>query len=498
MVRAAWMTALLLSVTAVTAACTASSAPDRAVVPGQRPVVLTMANALTDPEQLSSFTSEVSALTGGTVRIDVRSHWRPGQVGYESGLIADVRAGKADLGAVSSRALDSAGVLSMQALGAPLLITSYAAEEAVLASPVTSRLLGALGPAGLTGIGILPGDLFHPDGAAGPLVKPSDYAGRSIGIQQSSVADATLRALGAQPEAFPVGGTIGRFDGVVQAIRSIHGFQYDTSARFLTTNVVWWPRPLVLFGTEKALGKLTPAQRQELRQAAVAALPGSMRVVRGDEQEAAQDLCRAGGIIVETAAPGDLAALRAAVAPVYARLERDPATRSAIRAISAVVGGVTAEAPPSCARRAPAAAGRALLDGVYTKDTKFGDDPTDPSPAPENYGHWVFVLHGTHFAHTQQYRGACTWAYGTLNVTGSRIEMTYTDGGGIAPTGAENKPGEFFVFGWSLYRDTLRLTVIPGAVSPAGFVQLPWHRATATPSFSYFAKDCPPPADALG
>lgn len=498
MMRAAWMIALLLGATAVTAGCSASSAPDRAVVPGQQPVVLTMANALTDPEQLSAFIHEVSALTGGTVRIDVRSHWRPGQVGYESGLIADVQAGKADLGAVSSRALDSAGVLSMRALGAPLLITSYTAEEAVLASPVTSELLDALRPAGLTGIGILPGDLFHPDGAAGPLVGPSDYAGRSIGTQQSSVADATLWALGAQPEAFPVGGPVGRFDGVVQAIRSINGFQYGKSDRFLTTNVVWWPRTIVLFGTGKALGKLTPAQRQALRQAAVAALPDSMRAVRGGEQEAAQDLCRAGGVIMLTATRSDLADLRAAVAPVYAQLEQDPATRRAIRAISAVVGGLSPEAPPSCARHVPSSAGRSLIDGVYTKDTKFGDDPTDPSPVPENYGHWVFVLHGTHFAHTQQYLDACTWAYGTLNVTGSRIEMTYTDGGGIAPTGAENKPGEFFAFGWSLYRDTLRLTAVPGDVSPAGFMKQPWHRISATPSFSYFAKKCPPPADALG
>jgi len=496
--RTAWLTALLLGVAAVTASCNAGAAPDRAVVPGPRPVVLTMANALTDSEQVSTFVREASALTGGTVRIDVRSHWRPGQVGYESGLIADVRAGKADLGAVSSRAFDTVGVLSMRALDAPLLITSYAAEEAVLASPVAPRLLGALRRAGLTGIGILPGDLFRPDGAAGPLVKPSDYAGRSIGTQQSSVADATLRALGAQPERFPVAGTIGRFDGVVQPIRSIYGFQYDKVARFLTANVAVWPRPLVLFATGKALGKLTPVQRQALQEAAVAALPGSMRVVRADEQEAAQDLCRSGELIVETATPADLAALRAAVAPVYARLEQDPATRSAIRAISAVAGGVVPEAPPSCARHAPSPAGRAQLDGVYTMDTKFGDDPADPGVVPENYGHWVFVFHGTHFADTQQYQNACTWGFGKLSVTGARMEWTFTDGGGIAPTGALNKPGEFFVFGWSRYRDTLTLTPVPGKISPANFRLKPWHRISGTPSFSYLNKNCPPPPDALG
>ena len=112
------------------------------------------------------------------------------------------------------------------------------------------------------------------------------------------------------------------------------------------------------------------------------------------------------------------------------------------------------------------------LDGVYTMDTKFGDYPADPTVVPENYGHWVFVLRGTHFADTQQYKNACTWGYGKLNVTGARMEWTFTDGGGIAPSGAVNKPGEFFVFGWSLYRDTLTLTPVPGKISPAAWMRL--------------------------
>ena len=107
---------------------------------------------------------------------------------------------------VGSRAFGSAGVLSMRALDAPLLITSYAAEQAVLASPVAPKLLSALRPAGLTGIGILPGDLFRPDGAAGPLVKPSDYAGQRIGTQQSSVAGRRCKPSAPSRNGFPQGG----------------------------------------------------------------------------------------------------------------------------------------------------------------------------------------------------------------------------------------------------------------------------------------------------
>ena len=33
-----------------------------------------------------------------------------------------------------------------------------------------------------------------------------------------------------------------------------------------------------------------------------------------------------------------------------------------------------------------------------------------------------------------------------------------------------NYPGEFFVFGWSLYRDVLTLTAVPGETSPPSMV----------------------------
>src|SRR6516162_4114615 len=73
------------------------------------PVVLTLANPLGSSEEVDGFVGEVARLSGGTIRIDVRSRWRYGQVAFESGLIGDVRAGKADLAVAGSRAWDSVG-----------------------------------------------------------------------------------------------------------------------------------------------------------------------------------------------------------------------------------------------------------------------------------------------------------------------------------------------------------------------------------------------------
>jgi hypothetical protein len=69
------------------------------------------------------------------------------------------------------------------------------------------------------------------------------------------------------------------------------------------------------------------------------------------------------------------------------------------------------------------------------------------------------------FAITQQYKNACTWGYGRFRVNGQQTSWTFTDGGGIAPNLASNKPGEFSASAGAA-RDTLKLTSIKGAICP--------------------------------
>jgi hypothetical protein len=105
----------------------------------------------------------------------------------------------------------------------------------------------------------------------------------------------------------------------------------------------------------------------------------------------------------------------------------------------------------SCSDVAPTVAPLSRLDGVYRVTTTMKrDGRRDPDPVPENYGTWTYVFARGHFAITQEDKLACTWGYGTFKVTPDRVSWTFTDGGGITPNNATNKPGEFFVFGWSL------------------------------------------------
>jgi hypothetical protein len=78
-----------------------------------------------------------------------------------------------------------------------------------------------------------------------------------------------------------------------------------------------------------------------------------------------------------------------------------------------------------------------------------------------------------------------------------RMSWTFQDGGGIAPNNATNRPGEYFVYDFSTYRDTLTLTPVQGEIPP-NFLVHPWRLLTATPAYDQLSTRCPPPAQAQG
>ena len=489
----------LLAVLALIGGCAGPGLDKAGGTQARKPVVLTLANFLGDSGDLEGFAAEVRRLSAGAMRIDIESRWRQHQVDFETGLIGDVQAGKADLGAAGAEAWASAGVTSFQALDAPLLIDSYTLQARVLRSPLIGQMLGGLAAAGLAGIGVLPGTLRKPLGITRPLRSPSDYAGLTIGTQQSRVADATMRALGARPVWFGSEAPVAGLGGIEQQISQIQDTGYDQAGKYLTANVSLWPRPLVLFASRQTWAELTPAQRAILRQAVTADLTAETQVVRDNEQTDTAILCRR-GVRFLTATPADVAALRRAVRPVYHQLERDPQTRRYLQQIQAMRQEISPEPAPGCAQ-VPRLVGKAgPLDGVWQFTSTPADLRAIGTPqgdiVPENYGTYTIVIDRGRFAYTQEARRACTWGYGTFTVHGSHFEQLFADGGGIAPDDAVNKPGELFTFRWSLYRGVLTLSPVKDA-SPPNFLVKPWLKISTTPSARFLNSRCLPPAGAL-
>jgi TRAP-type C4-dicarboxylate transport system substrate-binding protein len=483
---------------ALVAGCRGSSSDKAGGQRAHAPRILKMADPVRDPLELEGFVKAVARLSGGTIRIQLRT-WRQGQAAYENGLIRDVRAGKADLGVAGSRAWDSVGVQEFRALHAPFLIDNYPLEETVVQSALVKQMLRDLQPLGLVGLGVLPGQMRRPFGTQHPLVEPADFADLTIAVQQSRVADETMRALGAKAVWVPTNRiNVKRFGAIETRVSTIDGFLYDAKGDYLSANVDLWPRPLVVFANRGAFDSLSSAQQHALRQAAARVIPDQIALDRQSDREASADICRRGLLTFATASREDLAALRRAVQPVYDDLERDAGTRTAIATIERLKRDEPAPSDtlPACPTGHQQATGSPTpIDGVYEMTTN--KDAAGLGSFAENWGKWIFVFDRGRFADTQENKEACTWGYGTFTVDRHEMAWSFTNGGGIAPNGAENKPGEFFRFGWSRYRGTLTVTPVKGATSPSNFRAKPWRLVSTTSSRRYFSKRCPPPAPAL-
>ena len=120
-------------------------------------------------------------------------------------------------------------------------------------------MLEELRPAGLVGIGILPGPLRRPFGMTHALAAPRDFRDLTIGTQQSNVADATLRALGARPQRLPLdvaaSAGLAGLDGLELQVAAIENGRLDAPGSHLMTNVNLWPRSLVVFAGAQAYGR---------------------------------------------------------------------------------------------------------------------------------------------------------------------------------------------------------------------------------------------------
>lgn len=465
--------------------------------PEAHAAVIALENEGVEAASLLPYAAEVERLSGGSLRIHIGSGAHSGDPDFEEEVIRDVQSGRAQLAWVGSRAWDTVGVHSFDALIAPFLIDSYPLEERVLSSDIADRMLDGLRPLGLVGLGIVPGPLRRALGVRKPLVEAADFRGTTIGIQRSRIATATFRALGARTVALPAQADLGGVDGYEQQLGSIYGNEYFRDSKAVTTNTVFWPRPLVFFTSRRFFASLSASQQQVLIQAARDAIAGFGRQAEAEDRSSVTSLCRVTFPLV-SARPSQLAELKAAVGPVYRSLEKNEDTRSFIARITAMKRLAAGDAVPACASSNESSSARSPADGVYrttTTDEEVARHDHVPvaDATPENYGDLVLVLDRGHFAMTQENKLACTWAYGRARVRGDRMIWAFTDGGGVAPTGAMNKPGELFTWRWGLFRDTLTLQHI----TPTDLMDQTWHRVSSKPSAEYLSNRCPPPAEAL-
>jgi hypothetical protein len=316
-------------------------------------------------------------------------------------------------------------------------------------------------------------------GFARPLLSLSDYRRARIGVRPSLVTEETVRALGAAPVVLPDPADTARtsgLDGVEGQLAQLDGSFAERGAT-IAGNIDLEPRPNVLFVNRRAFESLTGEQRQVLIRAARAQATGA---VYEADAGSTNDLCRRGVRVVD-ASSQDLAALRAAVRPVYAALESNRSTSAFIHEITSMRDALGS--PADAARCAPVAAtvgptqsgaelqGRWQVTYSERELNTAGADPSEDLPA--NYGHQTLVFEGRAWSNAGPHVGPSSGtASGTYLVHGDEITFYRHD---HSYPGSDTEIWGPYI--WSAYRDTL--TFRKGkdfAQGPTGLVVKPWRR----------------------
>jgi Bacterial extracellular solute-binding protein, family 7 len=247
--------------------------------------------------------------------------------------------------------------------------------------------------------------------------------------------------------------------------------RYQEQARALTANVVFWPRAMTIVMNRRAFDALSPEQRDLLRRAGHEAAGPVVSLIRHDAEAWLASVCRRTDFALVRASRAERAALRQAVTPVYENLDRDPLTRELIAEIRRMKQEIRASSDDArCGSRpgivnADAAALRGRWKATLTRE-ELRRSGAAPGLADALRGSWTIEFKAGGFDVRREEGGGGTGVY---TVDGNTIRFVWETGVGI-------QRGEVFMSRWSVYRDKLTFSPIPGHAKMAGLDVEPFTR----------------------
>jgi hypothetical protein len=261
-------------------------------------------------------------------------------------------------------------------------------------------------------------------------------------------------------------------DGLELDLVSIADNFYDQPGRALTANVVLWPQLQTVFMNREAFEALTPAQRSTLRRAGREAVDAVLADVDNEERAALAAVCERHRLTLANASSSDLMALRKALEPVYAGLERDNEARHLLREIGGLRGH---RRPGALALRCPAGRrqaeqGRSALEGRWryapTRQDLL-DVGMSPAEAEMLSVPVVFTFANGRF---KIVAGETVGATGRYTERGDVVNIVFESGPPLAP------PNHVFQLQWNAYRDRLTFSALAGRGPLLYFMARPFTR----------------------
>jgi tripartite ATP-independent transporter DctP family solute receptor len=271
--------------------------------------------------------------TGGRLQIRI-FHSR--QLGEEKETIEQTRAGAIDLNRTNV-ALIGIFVPAMNVLAMPFLFRSIEHLQKVLDGPIGEEILNSFEPFGFVGL------TFYDSGARSiynsvrPIRSISDVKGLRIRVQQSQLMSDMVRALGAEPIELPYGqvrtGLATKLiDGAENNWPSFVTTDHYKYAGFYTlTEHTMGPEVLVM--SRKAWESLSEDDQKIFREAALKSSRFMREMWRDLETKSRRQAEDAGVTIVTDF---DRKPFEAAMTPIYAKMQSDPAAAELIERIRKV------------------------------------------------------------------------------------------------------------------------------------------------------------------
>jgi tripartite ATP-independent transporter DctP family solute receptor len=275
----------------------------------------------------------VEERSGGRLQIRV-FHSR--QLGEEKETIAQTRVGAIDLNRTNVALLGSF-VPSMNVLAMPFLFRSIEHLQKVLDGPIGNEILGSFEPYGFIGLAFYDSGARSIYNSVRPVRTLDDLKGLRIRVQQSELMSAMIRSLGAEPIELPYGqvltGLATRLvDGAENNWPSFVTTDHYKHAGFYTlTEHAMSPEVLVM--SLKAWQSLSADDQRIFREAALRSSQ-FMREKWRDLEEQSRHQAEAAGVTVIR--DFDRRPFEAAMAALYEKAQRDPASAALIDRIRRV------------------------------------------------------------------------------------------------------------------------------------------------------------------
>ena len=323
-----------------TAACSGGAPTDRA---GGETLTITLATIdHVNPDGQSfgvqAFVENIPKVSAGRLKVEVVEDYGGGGPTADADLVKAIAEGKLDGGWVGTRGFGAAGIHGLEAFEAPMVITTYAAEKALVSSDVATEALAALDQSGVVGLGLTVGALRRPFAAKSALVGAEDWNRVNFRVYNSEVQSDAVKALGGVPVNTGLDWInqvrASRLRGAEYSLAQYQQSGYGKEAGNVTGNVVLWPKMFVLaFGRQK-FDALSEQQRGWIQEAADLGVKASLEATY-DESSIAQELCTR-GVRFKDATPAQLLGLRTRLAPILDRLAADPQSGPLLTKIKAV------------------------------------------------------------------------------------------------------------------------------------------------------------------